>query len=278
MTVALITQAGISCNLGRLKTNSPSPTGTPGVVALASGTSAASSPVEGIFISQPGPNSRISSPVSVVGEADPSFEQNLIVRLTGEEGVTIAISPTTIQAPLGSRGEFLLMQDFTITKTQPGRISVYSTDAMTGAIEHLSSVEVQWLAGGSSQLASAVSEGESIDIEQPAIGAQISGGNLQVSGYSDYFFESSLGIVLCGVGAGAAGADVTAELCGGENNVLSTGTAMIHSEDVGLPGPFSGQLSYSVSTPTDARLIVYATSARDGGLLHVNSVAIQLLP
>jgi hypothetical protein len=278
--VLLLALASISCNLTKLipSESSPASSGAPAVVPLASETASNSTSVEIIFISKPGMNSQITSPISVMGEADPTFEQNLVVLLTGEDGLQLAFSPTTIQSPLGSRGAFTVELNFSVASAQPGRISVYSSDAMIGAIEHLSSVEVELLPSGSVQMAQVESAVESIDILQPAASAQISGGSLQVSGFSDYYFESSLGIVLCGPGGGGAGAGVLVELCGSEDNILAAGSAMIQSADIGLPGPFSGQLSYSVSSPTPARLIVYATSARDGGLLHVDSVPIQLLP
>jgi hypothetical protein len=80
--------------------------------------------------------------------------------------------------------------------------------------------------------------------------------------------------MLCGAG----GSGTPNDLCGTEDNILASGNAFINSPDVGQPGPFAGELTYSVSEPTSARIVVFAASARDGGLLHVNSIPILLLP
>jgi hypothetical protein len=115
---------------------------------------------------------------------------------------------------------------------------------------------------------------ESIYITLPAATAEVSGGSITVSGMSDYYFESQLGLLLCGAGGQGAGDD----LCGTIDNVLAQSVAMIDTPEVGLPGPFSGVLSYSVNEPTPARIVVYASSPRDGGWLHVTSIPIMLLP
>jgi len=80
--------------------------------------------------------------------------------------------------------------------------------------------------------------------------------------------------MLCGEGGGGAPND----LCGTEDNMLAAGNAMIDAPDMGQPGPFSGQLTYSVSEQTPARIVVFAASPRDGGLLHVSSIPILLSP
>ncbi len=45
---------------------------------------------------------------------------------------------------------------------------------------------------------------ETITIYSPEPMQQISGGKLEVSGYSEYFFEASLSLVLCGEGGSGA--------------------------------------------------------------------------
>ena len=67
-------------------------------------------------------------------------------------------------------------------------------------------------------------------------------------------------------------------VCGTADNVLACGTAMVSSPDMGEPGPFEADLSYSVSAQDSARLAAYHTSPRDGGLLHFTTVQFRLLP
>ncbi|MCW5876134.1 MAG: hypothetical protein KIS85_04545 [Anaerolineales bacterium] len=232
------------------------------------------SSLEAILISLPGFGSRLVSPVTVQGQSRPTFEQNLVVAIYGEEGEVLALQPTTIQSPMGEPGNFSAQLVFTVSREQPGRVSVYETSAMDGGIVHLASVEVTLLTGGEAAILPAAFHFEVINITAPAALGQVSGGQIEISGFSDYFFESSLGLALCGPG----GEGESDELCGTHDNILALGAAMINSPDIGQPGPFSGQLSYSVSEPTPARIVVFAQSMRDGGLLHLSSIPVTLVP
>ncbi|MCC7357994.1 MAG: hypothetical protein IT317_00855 [Anaerolineales bacterium] len=229
---------------------------------------------EVILITAPGINSQLTSPLRVEGIADPTFEQNLVIQITNADGVVLATQPTTIQAEAGSRGPFAADVAFSTPSDQPGRISVFAASARDGGLVHLASVEVELLASGAAVVAPAVNHPETHIILDPPALAEARGGNLQVVGYSEYVFESMLGLVLCGEG----GAGAPDPLCGTADNVLATGLATLASADIGLPGPFTGTLPYSVSAPVSARLVVYSTSPRDGGLLHLATVPITLNP
>src|ERR1051326_2449859 len=65
---------------------------------------------EKILILEPGINpsgvSSVTSPVHVAGQADPTFEQSLVVQVTDQNGAVIATVPTQIQADAGQRGPF----------------------------------------------------------------------------------------------------------------------------------------------------------------------------
>jgi len=115
---------------------------------------------------------------------------------------------------------------------------------------------------------------EVIHITSPADGNQIQGGVLTFSGVSDYFFESTLVAVLCGPG----GSGTPDAVCGTSDNLLAKTPVTIQSPDVGLPGPFSGQISYNILTSTPARLSIFAVSPMDGGILHLTSVHLTLNP
>jgi hypothetical protein len=115
---------------------------------------------------------------------------------------------------------------------------------------------------------------ETITIFSPGHMQEVSGGELQVSGYSEYFFEASLSLALCG--EGGSGAPHT--VCGTVDNVLAEGATMIDSPDMGQPGPFQGSLSYQVSRQVRARLVVYSISPRDGSIEHASSVLVVLDP
>jgi hypothetical protein len=231
-------------------------------------------PHEAILILEPGLISRVTSPVRVAGFALPTFEQNLVIQVTDADGNIIATQPTTIQAELGTAGPYSQDVAFAVTAEQPGRISVFTTSARDGGLEHLSSVEVTLLPGGAPTIEPVAPYTEVHSIALPAPLAEISGGMLHIEGFSEYTFEANLVLVLCGEG-GSGAPDL---VCGTADNVLAMAPTTIHSPDVGQPGPYSADLSYTVTSRVAARLAVYSASARDGGITHLSSVPIYLNP
>ena len=229
---------------------------------------------EVILILNPGNSSSVTSPVRVTGEADPTFEQNLVVQISDANGKVIATKPATIQGLGAVRGPFDVQVPFAVAAAGPGRISVFSTSARDGGLVHLASVEVTLLNGGAAAATTGPIHNETYIILQPAPRASVSGGRLHVTGFSDYVFEGQLSLALCGQG----GSGTPEPICGTADNMLASGTATITAPDVGQPGPFAGDLTYHVSATVQARLVVFSRSARDGGLVHLTTVVVQLAP
>jgi hypothetical protein len=229
---------------------------------------------EAILILNPGNSASVSSPVRVSGESDPTFEQSLVVQITDANGTVLATQPTTIQSAGAARGPFDAQVPFTISASGPGRISVFSTSPRDGGLVHLASVEVTLTTSGPLEPIVGQTHNETHIILEPAPQASLSGGAVHVSGFSDYVFESQLSLALCGEG----GSGAPDRVCGTAGNVLATGSATLTAPDVGQPGPFAGDLTYHVSATVHGRLAVYSRSARDGGILHLTSVPVQIAP
>ena len=230
---------------------------------------------EVIAILQPGSNASISSPVHVAGEADPTFEQNLVIQITDQDGNVLVTQPTTIQVEAGQRGPYEADVAFAVAADQPGRVSVYSTSARDGGLIHLNSVEVTLLASGPAAASGAVApKPEGLIITSPELNEAIAGGVIRVEGITDAVFENQLAVILCGEG-GSGGPE---PVCGTDDNVLEIGVATVNPPDVGQPGPYLGDLPYGISAPVQARLVVYSRSPRDGGILHLATVPLQLSP
>jgi hypothetical protein len=230
--------------------------------------------LETILILEPGPLSRVASPVRVSGLGLASFEQTLVIEVTDEDGNVLSTTPVIVTSELGVAGPYAADVTFSIAAEQAGRISVFDVSARDGGLVHLSSVEVTLLPAGPASIAPANPHAEVHAITLPAHLAEVSGGSLHVEGFSEYVFEATLGLALCGEG-GSGAPDL---LCGTADNVIALGFAMIAAPDMGLPGPYAGELAYTLSAPVQARLVVYSTSARDGGILHLNSRPITLRP
>jgi hypothetical protein len=231
--------------------------------------------LEFIQITAPGPLSRVNSPVVVTGFSLPTFEQTVVVQITGLDGSILTLQPATLQSELGEAGTFEAALTFSVEEEQPGRISVYYASPRDGGLVHLASVPLTLLPPGTeTRIEPAAPEEETIQIDVPSPVAPVSGGILTFSGFSQYFFEANLGVVLCGPG----GSGAPDPICGTEDNRLATHFATIQSEEMGLPGPFAGEIAYSVSAETPARLVIFAASPMDGGIEHLTSVEVVLWP
>ncbi|HRN50332.1 MAG TPA: Gmad2 immunoglobulin-like domain-containing protein [Anaerolineales bacterium] len=231
--------------------------------------------LEAILLGSPDFASQLVSPVTVSGQSRPTFEQTLVIAIYDEAGNQLALQPTTIAADVGNPGPFSAELSFSVPYEQAGRVAVMEHSAMDGGILHLTSVEVTLLPSGSAVLLPQPVAGENIDIQFPLPNSAISGGTFTVSGFSEYYFESNLGLMLCGAGEG--GGEPHA-ICGDSNNVLASTYATIDAPDIGQPGPFSGTLTWSVAATTPGRIVLYAESMRDGGLLHLNSIPVLIQP
>lgn len=229
---------------------------------------------EAILLLNPGNGGGVSSPVRVSGEAAPTFEQTLVIKITDASGKVLATQPTTIQGIGAVRGPFDEQVPFNVTADTPGRISVYATSARDGGLVHLASADVTLLSSCCTAPIAGQLHSETHIIQEPAPQSTIRGGRLHVSGFSDYVFESQLSLALCGEG----GSSTPDEVCGTADNVLATGSALLSAPDVGQPGPFAGDLAYQVSASVSARLVVFSRSARDGGIVHLSSVPVTLAP
>jgi hypothetical protein len=243
---------------------------------LAPTTSSSSMPqvADAISILSPGLTSNIISPIKISGQADSTFEQNLIAKVTGENGLSVGMKSTTIQSELGKRGPFSVDVTFKITKDQPGRVAVWSSSPKDGGLVHFSSIEVNLKASGTATIVAGKDQFEAIVITQPAAAASVSGGKLHVQGWSAPVFENSLVVVLCGEG----GTGKSDPFCGTADNILARMSTIMKAPDVGQPGQFNLDVTYKVTKPISGRVAVYCTSPRDGGLLHLSSVPVQLNP
>lgn len=229
---------------------------------------------ESLLLLEPGPGSTLSSTVHVAGQADPTFEQNLVILITDAEGKFLSTVATTIAAESGQRGTFAADVPVTVLTTQPGRITVYALSPRDGGLTHLASVEMTLAPNGSASIAPAQRHPESIALFEPTLLASVSGGVVRLSGYADYVFENQLNVVICGAG----GSGAPEAFCGTPDNVLGSGTVFVSSPDFNLPGAFSGEVAYSVTQETRGRIVVYSTSPRDGKVTHLTSVEVVLKP
>jgi hypothetical protein len=219
-------------------------------------------PQEAILILEPGPGSRVTSPLRVAGFADPTFEQALGVRLVLDDGSVLAAQGVIIDAELGRRGPFEGEIDFEIDGERGALLQVFADSARDGGITHLSSVGVVLLEEGPPSLTMGEEHPELIVIERPGSGATVAGGTVHVQGVGLASFEGTLVVRVLD----ESGAEVGSK------------PLIVDAPEMGLPGTFSVEVPYSVADPGPGRVVVVDPLPVFDGLGHIASVEVALEP
>lgn len=237
----------------------PSPTieATPTTAATQAG-----APEEVILILQPGPGSRVTSPLRVAGIADPTFEQALVVRLVLDDGSLFALEPAQIQSELGTRGPFEVELPFTVGEQRAALLQVYSSSARDGGLTHLSSVGLRLAPGGAPDIRPAQPGPEHLQIRQPALRDRISGGIAHVQGFGLASFEGTLLV----------------QVYDAEGNQVGSQPIIVQAPDMGVPGPFVADVAYVVTAEGPGRIVVVDPLPVFDGLGHLASVEVELAP
>jgi hypothetical protein len=240
---------------------SPSSPGA-GITEIPMESPATVTPAEAIQILEPGPGSQVSAPLHVVGFAGPTFEQNLVVRVLDENGMQLALAPTTIQAEAGQPGPFTIDLPLPADATGSLFVQVYATSARDGGITHLDAAIVNLVSQGNEQIRILQPAAERIQILSPGVGQTVSGGVLLLEGYGWASFEQTLVV----------------ELYDEQGTQLAIQPVIVQAPDMGQPGPFRAELHYSLAGPQAGRVVVRDPSAAFEGDVHLSSVEIRLEP
>ncbi|HKY84901.1 MAG TPA: Gmad2 immunoglobulin-like domain-containing protein [Anaerolineales bacterium] len=256
-------------------TNSALPIGTsaPSTERAATGNEATTPPETGglpeeaILILTPGNGSRLVGRVHVEGVADSTFEQTLALQLVAfYEGVerVLAEQPVLIQAELGQRGLFAADVVFTneAATEQPGEVRVIAVSPRDGGRTHLATAQVTLAASGPEDIRAAEPHAELILITAPAPAGTISGGVAHVEGIGLASFEQTLVV----------------EVYDADGQLLGRASTIVSAPDYGVHGPFTADVSYSVSSAGPGRIVVLDPSPAFGQTLHLASVEIRIEP
>jgi hypothetical protein len=219
-------------------------------------------PEEAILILEPGPGSRLTSPVHVAGISDPTFEQTLAVRIVLDDGTELAAQPASIDAELGQRGPFEADIPFAVSGERQALIQVFDVSARDGGVVHLASVGVRLGAGGAQSIVPGTPHPEDLIIDQPAFGATVSGGVVHVEGFGLASFEGTLVIAVYDIGGIEIGSQ----------------PIVVNAPDMGLPGPFNADVPYTLTEAGPGRITVTDPLPVFNGINHVASVEVALEP
>lgn len=219
--------------------------------------------LEAITILEPGPGSRLLSSMHLAGMADPVHEQTLVVRgLRPDGSELIAPQPINIAAPLGERGPFEIEIPFSVSQDEQAFIQIYAQSARDGGITHLASVAVMLTASGPASITPWSSYPEQIVIMAPTPGQTITGGVAHLEGVGIASFEGTFVL----------------DILDSSGSVVGSQPVIVSSPDLGLPGTFSADVTYSVVGAGPGRIVVRDPSPAFGGNVHLASVEVQLEP
>jgi uncharacterized protein YgiM (DUF1202 family) len=217
---------------------------------------------EPVVILEPGPGSRVTSPVRVAGISDPAQHQTISVRLVLDDGTELAEEPAQIDAGLGRRGPYQVEVPFTVTGERQAFVQVFIRSPRDGRIVHLNSVGITLADAGPEEIIRREEQPARVTIQRPAPQAIVAGGVAQVSGFGLAGFEQTLVI------------QVQDEM----GNVVGSEPVTVEAPDLGQPGPFSAGVAYNVTAAGPGRVVVRDISPVFGGDAYVTSVEIRLEP
>jgi len=272
LAAALVACGAFSPSRGT-STALPVVTSAPSTERAAAGNGATTSPQtaglpeEAITILTPGNGSRLVGRLHVEGIADSTFEQTLALQVvTFHEGVeqVLAEQPVLIQAELGQRGLFAADVVFNGegATEQPGEVRVIAVSPRDGGRTHLATAQVTLAASGPEDIRAAEPQAELILITAPAPAATISGGVAHVEGIGQASFEQTFVV----------------EVYDADGQLLGRAPTIVSAPDYGVHGPFTADVSYSVSSAGPGRIVVLDPSPAFGQTVHLASVEIRIGP
>jgi hypothetical protein len=233
----------------------PAPTST-------SSTSPDGSPLEAIWIQEPASGSRLVGPFRLVGEAGPTDEQILEIRLVDLEGQILLETSTSIQAGIGQRGRFELEINFPVPLETQVFLQVFSRSPRDGGIIHLTAAGLRLAPDGPQEVRRNEPHAERIQILTPDNGQAISGGTIRIEGIALASFEQHL----------------TAEVLDQDGRVVGSSAITVAAPDLGQPGPFRVDVSYQLQASGPGRVVVRDPSPAFPGDVHLSSVEVALSP
>jgi phage tail protein X len=217
---------------------------------------------EAIVIEEPGPGSRVTSPIVVRGVSDPAQHQEIVARLVYEDGTVAFEQPVQIEAPLGQRGPYEAIIPFSVSGERQAFVQMLIRSARDGRITHLSSAGVTLTGSGPADIVTQEAQPARVTIYQPQTNSTISGGVATISGFGLASFEQTLLV----------------EIHDEAGNTIAAEPVMVDAPDLGQPGYFSIDLPYSVDEAGHGRVVVRDRSAAFAGDVYVTSVEIMLQP
>lgn len=215
-----------------------------------------------IQIRQPGPLSKVTSPIKVVGNLKPGSTGRVRIELLGEDGRLLVRKLINYRTDLGRLG-LSEEVDYEISAVaEAGRLQI-STYDQYGRMEELTSVELILLSMGEADLNPPGPLTQPIIVQEPLPNKLIQGGKVLISGLARVSSDFPLLI----------------ELIAADGSVVGYRQAGVVVDPAGGYTPFMIEVPYQVSEPTWVRLTVKEmSSGRIEGVIQLTSLEVLLSP
>lgn len=222
-------------------------------------------PPEAIQITQPGPGSRLISPMNVqVRTVRSTIEHRLMLRVLSDDGREL-VPPQAVVASSdeGDRLNFTAALPFSVAEERNAFLQAYWISPRDGGVTHLSSIWLRLMPAGQVIVEPAPADPvEQLQIMRPAAGASVSGGTLHVEGIGLASFEQTLLI----------------EVIDAAGRVIGLQPVLVQAPDWGMAGPFKAEVAYTLDAAGAGRIVVRDISPAHGDDVHRASVEVELAP
>jgi len=215
-----------------------------------------------IQILEPGPLSRVSSPLRYEATLTPGEDGRVNIELVGEDGRVIARRLRIYEPPYDQEIEVMGWLDFEVLgAAEAGRLQ-FSVNDEFGRPKYLASVDLVLLSEGSDEITPPSDFREAIIIQQPYANTMTEGDTLAVAGLVRAQSDLPLEI----------------KLYNQAGKVLAYGSAPVYVPRGEQYGIFAGEVTFNVNEPTWVRLVLSAQGEHVPGLTHTVSLLTVIAP
>ncbi len=220
-------------------------------------------PLGEILIFKPGPYSLLSSPFRISANVAPGPNNEVHIRLVGEDGRVLMQSTIQVYPFAGASTHTMGMEIvFEIqAMSELGRLEISVMDEF-GRPKAMNSVDLILLSTGTSKRNYAGDLLEEVVINYPTSNIMVQGNSLLVSGLVRTRSEEPLKLELI---------DETGAV------IVSADAAVLLPED-SEHGIFAGEIEYTVTTPTWVRLVISVPGERIPGTAYIKTIEVLIGP
>lgn len=219
-------------------------------------------PFGDIQIINPGPLSKIASPIELHAFLTPGANGRVTVELFGEDGRLLYRKIFVFDAPPEARANLYTNIGFEIAGVAETARLVISVDDEYGRLRALTSEDLILISIGNSDINPSGDLLKPIVIQQPTLKVLVQGGKLVVSGLVRTASDQPLLV----------------ELIATDGKVVGSRLAGIAEGPMDAHRLFAAEVSYTVQSPTWVRVTVSERGVRLPGIVQLASVEVLLSP